>query len=178
MPSVTGTPHASPESAGDESSDALELLRADHDRVQRLFENYTELVTAEADDAEKQQVVEEICLLLTVHAHIEDELFYPAARRVLDDEDLIDEAQIEHDSVRDLIDELLTMKPFDELFDDRVRLLEESVSHHVEEEENELFPLLREAGMDFEALGEQMVSRKEDLMAELVDAPDDLSDEE
>jgi hemerythrin superfamily protein len=177
MPSSTRT-RETPEPTGDESSDAIELLTADHDRVRRLFENYTELVAAEADDADKQQVVEEICLLLTVHAHIEDEFFYPAARRLLDDEDPVDEAQIEHDGVRDLIDELLTMKPFDELFDDRVRLLEESVAHHVEEEENELFPRLREAGMDFETLGEQMSTRKEDLMAELADGSGDLLDDE
>ncbi|MBA3596174.1 MAG: hemerythrin domain-containing protein [Methylibium sp.] len=177
MPSLNPATSAARETA-DESSDALELLSADHDRVQRLFENYTELVTAEADDADKQYVVEEICLLLTVHAHIEDEFFYPAARRVLDDEDVIDEAQIEHDSVRDLIDELLTMKPFDELFDDRVRLLEESVSQHVEEEENEIFPRLREAGVDLESLGEQMSARREDLMAELANGSGDLLDDD
>ncbi|MBA3589632.1 hemerythrin domain-containing protein [Methylibium sp.] len=177
MPSLNPATPAARETA-EESTDALELLSADHDRVQRLFENYTELVTAEADDADKQHVVEEICLLLTVHAHIEDEFFYPAARRVLDDEDVIDEAQIEHDSVRDLIDELLTMKPFDELFDDRVRLLEESVSQHVEEEENEIFPRLREAGVDLESLGEQMSTRREDLMAELADGSGDLLDDD
>jgi len=177
MPSLNPATPAARETA-EESTDALELLSADHDRVQRLFENYTELVTTEADDADKQHVVEEICLLLTVHAHIEDEFFYPAARRVLDDEDVIDEAQIEHDSVRDLIDELLTMKPFDELFDDRVRLLEESVSQHVEEEENEIFPRLREAGVDLESLGEQMSTRREDLMAELADGSGDLLDDD
>lgn len=177
--STLSKPPRTPRNAGeDESSDALELLTADHERVQRLFENYTELVGAGADDAEKQVVVEEICLLLTVHAHIEDEFFYPAARRALDDEDLIDEAQIEHDSVRDLIDELLTMKPFDELFDDRVRLLEESVSQHVAEEEGELFPLLRQAGLDMETLGEQMSTRREDLMAELADGSRDPLDDD
>jgi hemerythrin superfamily protein len=178
MASLTGTPRASTESARDESSDALELLSADHDRIQRLFENFTELVAAEADDEDKQQVVDEICLLLTVHAHLEEELFYPAARRVLDDEDLIDEAQVEHEGVRELIDELLTLRPFDELFEGRVRLLEESVTHHVEQEENEMFAQLRAAGMDFEALGEQMAARREDLMAELVDARGDPLDDE
>lgn len=177
MPTVTGTSRAGRE-ATDESSDALELLSADHDRIQRLFEHYAELVAAEADDAEKQQAAEEICLLLTVHATIEDEFFYPAARRALDDEDLIDEAQIEHDSARELIDELLAMEPGDELFDDRVRLLEEAVGDHVAQEETELFPLLRGAGLDLETLGEQMAVRKEDLIAELHDRSGEGPDED
>lgn len=178
MSTATRPTRAKPEAAGDESSDALELLSSDHDRIQRLFENYSELVVAESDDADRQQVVEEICQLLTVHGHIEDEFFYPAARRVLDDEDLVDEAQIEHDGMRELIEELQSMRPFDELYDDRVRLLEESVGHHVQEEESELFPLVRDAGLDLESLGEQMAARREDLLAELGEAAGDPLDEE
>lgn len=178
MPTVTRTTPAGREGAPDEASDALELLSADHDRVQRLFETYSELVVADADDAEKREVVEELCLLLTVHATLEEELFYPAARRALDEEDLIDEAQIEHDSARELIDELLAMDASDELYDDRVRLLEEAIGHHVEQEEGELFPALRNAGLDLEALGEQMAARKEDLIAELSELPRDALDED
>lgn len=177
MPTVTGTSRAGREAA-DESFDALELLSADHDRIQRLFEHYAELVAAEADDGDKRQVAEELCLLLTVHAGIEDEFLYPAARRALDDEDLIDEAQIEHDSARELIDELLAMGAGDELFDDRVRLLEEAVADHVEREESELFPLLRGAGLDLETLGEQMAARKDDLTAELGERRPEASDED
>lgn len=164
--------------ANEDASDALELLAADHDRAQRLFDRYTELVSAEPDDDdERARVVGEICLLLTVHAQIEEEFFYPAARRALDEEDLVDEAEVEHDSVRELVEELQAMEPLDERYDERVRLLEESFGHHASEEERELFPQVRGSGIDLETLGEQMAARREDLLAELGEPGDGLDDE-
>lgn len=172
MPMARPTPAHTDAPATESPADALELLAGDHDQLQRLFETYAELVVADADEADRAQVVAELCRLLTVHAQIEQEFFYPAARRALDDEDLVDEAEVEHDGVRELVEELQAMAPYDQLYDDRVRLLEESVSHHVAEEERELFPQLRAAGIDLESLGEQMAARREDLLAELADDTD------
>lgn len=144
-------------------ADALALLKADHKEVSGWFAEYDRT----DDDARKQELADKICLALTVHTAIEEEIFYPAAYDALDDDDLLDEAEIEHASAKSLIAEIKAGKVGDPLFDARVTVLGEYVAHHVEEEEKEMFPECRASDMDLKALGEQMARRKEELMAEL-----------
>lgn len=144
-------------------TDAISLLKRDHKEVQGWFDEYDRT----EDDARKQELADQICLALTVHAQIEEEIFYPAAYDALDDDDLLDEAEIEHASAKTLIAEIKGSKVGDPLFDARVTVLGEYVKHHVEEEEKEIFPECRASDMDLKALGEQLAQRRDALMAEL-----------
>ena len=103
--------------------DAIALLKADHKEVDDLFEEYEELAGAEADGAERQALAEQICDMLTVHATIEEEIFYPAARELVVDSDLLDEAEVEHASAKDLIAQIKAMGPDEELYDAKVKVL-------------------------------------------------------
>lgn len=153
----------------DDTNDAIALLSADHEDVRDLFAEYDELIADEADAEDRLALANEICDALTAHAAVEEELFYPAARSVLDGEELIDEAESEHASVRALVQRIQAMDPEDEAFDDTLRILAEAVEQHVQEEEGEIFPRVREAGLDLASLGEQIAVRKDELMAELGD---------
>ena len=141
--------------------DAVKLLKADHREVEGYFKQYEEL----EDDREKQALAAKICLALTVHTKLEEEIFYPAARAEIKDEDLLDEAVVEHMSAKQLIAEIQKMKAGDELFDAKVKVLGEYVQHHVKEEETEMFPEARDADMDLSELGEKIAKRKAELMA-------------
>ena len=143
-------------------ADAIKLLKDDHKEVKTYFKEYEDL----DDEAEKQALAEKICLALTVHAQIEEEIFYPAAREAIDDDDLLDEAEVEHGSAKQLIAEIMAMKAGDRLFDAKVTVLGEFVDHHVKEEENEMFPESRESDLDLKALGAQLAERKAELMAQ------------
>jgi hemerythrin superfamily protein len=146
--------------------DAVTLLKADHAEVKKCFKAYQKLVDKDADGGERQALAEQICLLLTVHAQIEEEIFYPAAREVLGEEvDLVDEADVEHASAKDLIAQIQSMQPDDDHYDAKVKVLGEYIDHHVEEEQNEMFPKVKEAGMDTKAVGQQLSERKDELMA-------------
>lgn len=151
------------------STDAIKLLTEDHKEVKALFKAYEKLAKDEdSDDADKQEIALQICLQLTVHAQVEEEIFYPAAREVLEEADLIDEADVEHASVKELVAQIESSSPEeDDHFDARVKVLGEYVDHHVKEEEGELFPKLKKAELDLEALGEEIAARKEELLAEL-----------
>ncbi len=142
--------------------DAIKLLKDDHREVKAWFKEYENLEA----DGEKQALVLRICEALTVHTRIEEEIFYPAARAAIGDEDLLDEAEVEHASAKALIAELLAMQPDDRLYDAKVTVLGEYVSHHVEEEESEMFPEARDSDMDLKAIGAQLQARKQELMAE------------
>jgi hemerythrin superfamily protein len=133
------------------------MLREDHQRVQELFTRFER-----ADDDEKDEIAQTTIQELTVHATLEEEIFYPAAREAVDEEDLLDEAQEEHHVVKLLMSELKKMRAKDERFDAKFKVMAESVKHHVEEEESELFPQL-EGKLDAEELGEQMEARKQKL---------------
>ena len=148
--------------------DATKLLTADHKEVKALFKQYDKLAKAEGSDDEKQAVAEEICTLLTVHATIEEEIFYPAAREAMDEQDLLDEAAVEHASAKDLIAQIRSMAPSDELYDAKVTVLGEYIDHHVQEEEKELFPKVRKADLDLKDLGATMEARKQELMNQMV----------
>ena len=145
--------------------DATTLLEKDHRDVKSLFKRYDKLMKNEAEGSERQQLAEQICQMLTVHATIEEEIFYPAVRGANVDEDLLDEAEVEHASAKDLIAQIQSMGPEDDLYDAKVTVLGEYINHHVEEEEGEMFPKARRAKVDLEGLGEQLKSRKEALMA-------------
>ncbi len=151
--------------APESRSDAIGLLATDHREVHRLFEDYQDLVDGDAEGAERQTLAERICTMLTAHATIEEEIFYPAARQALDeDEDLLDEAEVEHASAKDLIAQIRAMGPDDDLYDAKVTVLGEYVDHHVQEEENEMFPKCEQADMDLDALGERLAARKQELL--------------
>ena len=154
--------------------DAISLLTDDHDEIKQLFDRYSELVDESADDVERQQLADHICTRLTVHSTIEEEIFYPAARESIDDDDLLNEAQVEHNAANDLIAQIEGMDPSDELYDASVTVLGEYVDHHVQKEEGELFPKVRASGMDVEAVGEELSDRREDLLADSDDEDDEL----
>jgi len=147
-------------------TDATVLLQRDHADVKKLFRQYEKLADNEADGQERQALAMQICQMLTVHATIEEEIFYPAARDAEVEEDLLDEAEVEHASAKDLIAQIQSMSPDDELYDAKVTVLGEYVEHHVQEEEGEMFPKCRRAKMDLAGLAEQLAERKSELMAE------------
>jgi hemerythrin superfamily protein len=145
--------------------DAIDLLTADHKEVKKLFKAYDKLVESEAEAAEKQEIAVQICAMLTAHATAEEEIFYPAAREILEeDEDLVDEATVEHASAKDLIAQIEAGTPDDPLFDAKVKVLGEYIDHHVKEEEGEMFPKVRKSDLDLEALGEDIEARKAELL--------------
>ncbi|HEX6866324.1 MAG TPA: hemerythrin domain-containing protein, partial [Caulobacteraceae bacterium] len=143
--------------------DAIKLLKADHREVEGWFSDYEKA----SGEGEKSRLAEKICLALKVHTRIEEEIFYPAARDELSDEDLLDEAIVEHAAAKDLIAEIETMEVSDDLFDAKIKVLGEQIEHHVGEEEDKMFPKLRKTGMDMAALGARMADRKEELMRQL-----------
>jgi len=160
------------ENAADDDApaqDAVSLLSADHAEVKQMFETYRQLVDENADDEQRGELARKICSMLTVHAEIEEEIFYPAMRESVDDELALEEAEVEHASAKELIEQLEGMDPGDALYDAKVIVLGEYVDHHVQEEENELFPQAEKSGIDLDDLGAELASRKRELMATLVD---------
>jgi hemerythrin-like domain-containing protein len=154
-------------SARGATPDAIKLLTSDHREVKALFQQYQEMVDHDAADEDKHPIAQQICLMLTVHAQIEEEIFYPAARDAIKEEDLVDEATVEHATAKDLIAQLEASDPSDDMFDAKVKVLGEYIDHHVKEEESEMFPQARKAKMDLATLGEEMSARKGELMQEL-----------
>ena len=142
--------------------DAIDMLIADHKRVANLFADFKRLTDLD-DEKAKARVVELICQELTVHAQLEEELFYPAVREVTGDEDQVDEAVVEHAGAKFLIAQLQSADPEEELFDAKVTVLGEQINHHVEEEEGSMFPKARHSGLDAAALGARMLARKAEL---------------
>lgn len=150
------------------SEDALHLLAEDHKKVIEMFDDFQELKEENSEDEEAmQQMVEMTCAELTIHAQVEEEVFYPAAREAIDDMDLLDEAEVEHASARQLITELAAMQPGDELYAAKFKVLGEYVKHHIKEEEKELFPKLKKTKIDLVELGEEIRQRKLELRDEL-----------
>ena len=141
--------------------DALDLLIEDHENVKSMFEQYEEL--GERAHVSKHKLALQICDALTRHTMIEEEIFYPAVRQAIKDDDIMDEALVEHASAKDLIAQIQAMQPGDELFDAKVKVLSEMIDHHVGEEEGEMFPKVRKTKLDLEQLGAEMAARKEDI---------------
>ncbi len=154
------TPKNMPKSA--QGIDAISLLTDDHENVKAMFEQYEGL--GDRAMASKKKLATQICTELTKHATAEEEIFYPAVRAAgKDKEDLVDEATVEHASAKDLIAQIMAMEPTEELFDAKVKFLGELIEHHVKEEEGEMFPKARKAGLDLEMLGQQIEERKQQI---------------
>lgn len=145
---------------------ALKLLKADHKEVSDMAKKFE---AGRLSKDRKVALAKQICLALTVHARIEEEIFYPAARdAVRAGEDLLDEAEVEHGSIKELVAAIENASPDDDdLFDARVKVLSEYVKHHVKEEERQLFPKVRKSDMDLAEIGARLATRKEELMREL-----------
>ncbi|MBX6319252.1 hemerythrin domain-containing protein [Pigmentiphaga sp.] len=141
---------------------ALGMLLDDHRNAKKLFKQFKE---AESD-AEKEEIAQTVCKELTVHATLEEELFYPLVRREGGKAfaDLLDEAVVEHASAKDLIAQVQSMRPSDEMYDAKVTVLCEYVTHHVKEEEEEMFPKVVSKKIDLREAAEMMAARKEELM--------------
>jgi len=140
--------------------DAIALLKADHKEVKTMVGQFN----SSRSEAKKAQLAEQICAALEVHAEIEEEIFYPAAREALrKNGDLIDEAEVEHTSVKELIAKIKGGSPGDSLWEAEVKVLGEYVNHHVKEEEGEIFPKVRKTSLDLQAVGEQLTERKAEL---------------
>jgi hemerythrin superfamily protein len=146
-------------------TDAIALLMADHKRVKKMFKTFDKM-KEDGAPADKQALAQQICEELTLHTELEEQIFYPATRETLDDDDLLDEAEVEHASAKDLIAQIKAGDPSDPKWAAKVTVLGEYVDHHVEEEENEMFPKCRKAKMDLESLGREIASMKQSRQGE------------
>ena len=146
-------------------NDAIKLLTADHAKVKKMFKEFEKLSKKDDEDG-KQELATQICQELTVHAQLEEEIFYPAAREAIEDEELMNEAMVEHNSAKELIAKIQSMGASDPMFDATVKVLGEYVNHHIEEEQNEIFPKVEKAKVDLEEIGAEIAQRKEELMKE------------
>lgn len=144
------------------SQDATTLLRADHKLVSELFESYEKASTT----ASKKKIVSQICMELSVHAQVEEEIFYPAIKKALKDHELVPEATVEHATLKSLIGQVEGVEPDGEMFDAKIKVLCEYVEHHVKEEQNEMFPKAKKTDIDMMKLGDQITARKQELIAE------------
>jgi hemerythrin superfamily protein len=155
---------------GGESRDAIDLLMDDHKRVQKIFDDFE---TVDRDDAEAvQELVETACMELQLHSMLEEEIFYPAVRAQIDAEeqdasDLLNEAEVEHETVDDLVAKLQELEPEDAMYAAYFNVLAKLVKQHVHEEENDLFPDVRNMDLDLQQLGDDMHARREELFAEM-----------
>ena len=148
------------------TQDAVALLKEDHRTVEELFAKFEKA----GGNRRKKEIAERICIELSIHATIEEEIFYPACEGKID-EDLIKEAFVEHDGAKVLIGQIMRGGPDDEFYDAKVKVLQEQIEHHVEEEEKRLegmFSQARKAGLDMDELGVQLAARKAELEAEIV----------
>ncbi|RYY76176.1 MAG: hemerythrin domain-containing protein [Gammaproteobacteria bacterium] len=147
------------ESAAPKPKEATSLLRADHKLVNDLFAEYEK----SRSNVRKKQIVSMICKELTIHAQIEEEIFYPAVKAALKDKELIPEATVEHATLKDLIAQVKDVDPDGEIFDAKIKVLSEYVKHHVKEEQNEIFPKAKESSLDLLEIGAQLTERKAEL---------------
>lgn len=151
------------------NQDAIALLKADHDEVQQLFQDFEKA----SGDGRKEKLARKICRELTIHSMIEEEIFYPACEGKVD-EDLLKEGYVEHDAAKLLIAEIEAGEPSDEFYDSKVKVLSEEIDHHIQEEEKRmegLFSQARKAGLDMDSLGEQLARRKAELMKQTENGP-------
>lgn len=145
-------------------TDAIALLKADHRKVEDLFEKFEKA----SADGRKQKLAEEICMELKIHTMLEEEIFYPALRGKIED-DMLDEAFVEHDGAKVLINEIEAGGPNDDFYDAKVKVLSEEIEHHVKEEEQQskgMFAHARKTDVDLVDLRDQMLARKKELLAQ------------
>ncbi|MDQ6620786.1 MAG: hemerythrin domain-containing protein [Pseudomonadota bacterium] len=147
--------------------DAITLLIQDHDEVKKMFKEYERL--GDSAQASKQELAEQICEALTIHTQIEEEIFYPALREALDDDDMMDEADVEHAAAKELIEQIQGMDASESHYDAKVKVLGEEIEHHVKEEQNEMFAKAKKTKLDLKQLGQEMFERKAELSADSMD---------
>ncbi|WP_293779360.1 hemerythrin domain-containing protein [uncultured Oxalicibacterium sp.] len=153
-----------PAASSPAGQNAIDLLINDHKKVKKLFKEFEK--RAKADDTDgKVEIARQICEELTIHAMVEEELFYPTAREFIKDQDMFNEAEVEHASAKDLIAQIEEMDGDEEMYDATVKVLSEYIEHHVTEEEEEMFPKVRKSKLDLNELGTQLAERKEELMS-------------
>ena len=157
------------ESGTSKMTNAIQLLKKDHAEVKKLFDRFEKL-GEKGSRNDKEDIVREACKKLTVHATVEEEIFYPAARQAPEADSLLNEAEVEHGTAKQLITQLDALSVDDEMFDANFTVLSEYIKHHVQEEEGELFPKVQKSALDLDALGELMIARKEELAADLIPA--------
>jgi hemerythrin superfamily protein len=155
--------------SGSQMKDALALLRADHEMVSELVEKY-ERGKNRADSDKKEKMAQQICEELTIHAQIEEEIFYPAVREASEEaEEALADAEVEHGALKKLIEEIEGSSPDSELFDAQIKVLGEYVKLHVKEEQSEIFRMAREADIDLKELGRELAARKAELKGEEIE---------
>ncbi|EJN01232.1 hemerythrin domain-containing protein [Herbaspirillum sp. YR522] len=144
------------------SQDAIQLLKADHEEAKKLFDRYED-IKDRASPAQKMDIARQVCGALLIHMEIEEKIFYPRVRAKISDDDLMNEAEVEHNGAKDLIKQLGDMDPADPMFDAKIKVLGEQIEHHVEEEEDEMFPKARKSGVDLMALGQELLAAKNQM---------------
>ncbi len=149
--------------------DAIALLRADHKRVAALYDQYEGARSV----AKKKALVATICQELSIHAQVEEEIFYPAVKTALKDKEMVPEATVEHATLKELIAQVKDKEPYGEMFDAKIQVMSEYTKHHVKEEQTEMFPKAQKTKLDMKALGARIAARKAELMADpaLMDKP-------
>lgn len=148
-----------------DSQDALKLLEADHREAEALFERF-EKIKDKASADEKLDIAKKVCSALLIHMEIEEKIFYPQVRQKIDDDDLMNESVVEHAGAKDLIKQIGALKPDDPMFDAKIKVLGEQIKHHVEEEESEMFPKVRQAKLDLAVLGAELLKGKNQMREE------------
>lgn len=146
------------------TQDATALLKADHKLVASLFADY-EITNS---NNKKKQIVEQICKELSIHAQVEEEIFYPAVQKALKDHELVPEATVEHATLKELIAQVKDVEPDGDMFDAKIKVLSEYVKHHVKEEEGEMFPEAKNTKLNLVELGAQMIHRKAELTSQYI----------
>lgn len=147
-------------------NEILEMLKDDHKRVKKAFRDF-EKIDVESDPETAQQLVEQTCAELELHAMLEEELFYPAVRQALKEQDLVEEAEVEHDSAKQLIAQVRDLSPDDPKYKATFTVLGEYVKHHIKEEEGEMFEQLGRSKVDWQGVLEDMMERRVQLEREL-----------
>ncbi len=163
---AAATKTAAPPKIAAATKDAITMLRADHEAVSALFAQYEKTNLP----SKKKSLVDKICAALSVHAQIEEEIFYPAVKAALKDKLLVPEAKVEHAGIKELIGQLEGIEPAGEMYDAKVKVLSEYVKHHVRQEQNEMFPKAMASSLDLVELGAHMAARKADLFVARISA--------
>lgn len=158
---------------GSGGMDAIQLLKQDHDEVKRMFEEFES-----ADEDRKFELAAEICQALTIHALIEEEIFYPQVREAIDAEDMMLEAEIEHDTAKMLVERIQEGEVDEVQLSAMIKVLQEYVNHHVSEEQRKMFPRVKRAGLDLAAIGQELLARKTELESEIASAVAEDADDE
>jgi hemerythrin superfamily protein len=147
------------------SVEALDMLKQDHDKVEKAFREFEDIDRQDLQSC--RRLVMSVCEDLKLHTTLEEEVFYPAVREAIEDEDIVNEASVEHETAKMLIEQLENMQDDDPNFHATFTVLGEYVRHHIKEEEGEMFPAARKSDLDFEALSERMRERRQELMGEM-----------